>query len=221
MNSMTRDPAALVTMQSSMPAGELALVAAPPTPPAAASLTEEGPQAPTPTVPDTLPPPDTLTPTEKAAISVSGTPTPPAILPPPAPEKAAISVSGTRNALSQTATIIAELQKQDVAAVEAALASVREAYRRGDHSAIEEELIGQGVMLQSVGEALLRLAGSDPGFLQRVQTYTSLALRAFEQARKTLATLGSMRGGPKNQTNVQVNVGAQPHANEILEVPSE
>lgn len=136
----------------------------------------------------------------KRAVSVSGTnPTPPAS---PTP----------------TATLIAELQGLDVDAVEAALVGVREAQRRGDRSVIEAALIRQVALLEALGVKLLRAAGGTQYF-PAVQAYTNLGLKALDSARKTLGTLAGMRSGPKNQTNVQVNVGGS--ANEILEAGRE
>jgi hypothetical protein len=136
--------------------------------------------------------------------------------PVPAPTPpAAKSVSGQETGTpSRVATLIAELQNEDAAAVEAGLVGVREAFRRGDHSAIEEALIGQAVLLQALGEKFLRLAGNQDS-LRVVELYTALSLRAMDSARKTLSTLGTMRGGPKTQTNVQVNVSAPTNDSEV------
>ena len=147
-------------------------------------LTPTAPATPTPTLPDA----------RKAAVSVSGLPTP-------------------------AAEIIARLQGQDVASVEAGLVSVREAYRRGDQSVIEEALIDQAAVLQELGLKLIKVAGNE-GALPRAQVFFNLSLRALDGARKTLGMLAGMRAVPKNQTNVQVNVSSSP-SNELLVASSE
>jgi hypothetical protein len=150
------------------------------------------------------------------AISIP-LPADPAATTPTAPGNMATSVSGLLHpAPSQAATCIAAMREQDVAAVEATLVSVREAYRRGDCSAIEASLIDQAALLNELGLKLLKVAGNDSSSLQRIQTYTGLSLRAFDGARKTLAILTGKNAGLANQTNVQVNVGAQTNTHERI-----
>lgn len=112
------------------------------------------------------------------------------------------------------AEIIAKIQGLEVAAVEAALVSVREAYQRGDHSAIEDALINQAAMLQELGLKLINVAGNESA-LPRSQVFFNLSFRALDGARKALGMLASMKAAPKNQTNVQVNVSSG-HTNEVL-----
>src|SRR5262245_55508076 len=76
-----------------------------------------------------------------------------------------------------TAQLAAELRGEDVRAVEAAIVSVREAYARGDRTAIAEALITQAGLLEALGAKLLALAGAEPGRLDVVQTYANLGLR--------------------------------------------
>jgi len=142
-------------------------------------LTPTAPASPTPTLPDA----------RKAAVSVSGLPTP-------------------------AAEIIARLQGQDVASVEAALVGVRAAYRRGDQSVIEESLIDQAAVLQALGLKCIKVAGNENA-LPRAQVFFNLSLRALDGARKSLGMLADMKAVPKNQTNVQVNVSGG-HTNELL-----
>lgn len=141
------------------------------------------------------------------------TPTPPTTPTPSRAEQATVSLSGNSR---QTAAIIADLQKQDIAAVEAALDGVRAAYRRGDRQVIEEALLEQAALLQALGIKLLKIAGSET-VLARIQVFTNLSLRAMDQARKSLGALAGMSDAPKQQTNVQVNVGSR--ANELLPKP--
>lgn len=168
-------------------------------------------------------PPATLT--EQGAESLAGVPIPSLVeegalqLTSTTPHPVAKSVSGKPPAtLSRTAALIAELQNQNVTAVEAALVGVRQAYQSGNTAVIEGALIEQAALLQALGEKLLKVAG-DQKLLPAVNTYTTLSLRAMDNARKTLATLAALRGGLK--TNVQVNVGGPGTTNEILEVPGE
>jgi hypothetical protein len=105
-----------------------------------------------------------------------------------------------------------------VAAVEAAVVGVREAWQRGDQSVIADALIAQAVLLETVGTKLLKVAGAAEN-PRAIELYGSLALRALEQARKALGTLAGLRDKPRMQTNVQVvNVATPPNAapNEIL-----
>lgn len=148
-----------------------------------------------------------------AQAAPSLTPTAPPTPTPSRAEQVTVSVSGNNR---QTAAIIADLQKQDIAAVEAALDGVRAAYRRGDRQVIEEALLEQAALLQALGIKLLKIAGSET-ILARIQVFTNLSLRAMDQARKSLGALAGMSDAPKQQTNVQVNVGA--HANELLPTP--
>ena len=138
----------------------------------------------------------------------------------PALETAVVSVSGARKP-SSMATCIAAMQERDVTTVEAVIVSVREAYRRGDPAAVEDALIDQAVLLQELGLKFLKLAGSENTSFQRIETYTGLSLRAFDGSRKTFGMLAKKHAGPGNQTNVQVNVGAQSPTNEILQAPHE
>ncbi len=157
----------------------------------------------------------TPTPTTTPALAELAAPT-------PTPAKAAnAEVSDSKRSAptpSATVSFIAELQGSDVNAVEAALVGVRDAQRRGDPSVIEAALIEQATLLQALGNKLLRVAGGTHHF-PAIQAYTHLSLRALEGARKTLGMLAGMRSGPKNQTNVQVNVGRP--ANEFLDVGHE
>lgn len=117
-----------------------------------------------------------------------------------------------------TLKLTAELLGQDVAAVEAAVVSVGDAYAGGDMRAIRQALAAQALLLQALGVKLLRVAGADLARLQRVQVYSNLALRAFDQARKALAALSDMSAQPKQQTNVQVNISRD--ANELMDPAS-
>lgn len=168
-------------------------------------------------------------PAEERAVSVSGTaptPTPPApaVRPPNAPT--ALTVREARPtthtappparapAPSPTTALIANLQGCDVAAVEAVVVGVAQAFQRGDQSAVVERLAEQATLLTALGVKLLNVAGRE-SMPQVIQIYTNLALRAIDSARKTLATLNDMRGAPRSQVNLQVNVDGR-GSNEIL-----
>ncbi len=153
---------------------------------------------------------------DTALLATMQSPAPAALTTPPAATPTAPATSPSASAL-----IIANLQGSDVSVVEAALVSVREACRRGDNSAIEAALIEQAALLQALGVKLMKVAGKED-LLARVQVFTNLSLRSMDGARKSLGMLlAGKQAAPKNQTNVQVNVGNGPHANEILEVPCE
>ena len=156
------------------------------------------------------PAPGELTSTHAEAVAVSGlalTPTPPSSLPrQPAPSAPAVLEDRPP---TPTLTLLAELQGLDVEAVEAGLVCVRAAWHRGDQSAVGDALINQVALLETLATKLLRLAGTDKS-LKGMDTYGHLALRALEQARKALGTLATIRGGPRQQTNIQVNVGGNP-----------
>jgi hypothetical protein len=101
--------------------------------------------------------------------------------------------------------------------VEATLANLSEAYRRGDNQAIAEALIEQVQLLQALGIKFLTVAGGEK-LPKCVEMYSGLGLRALEQARKALMTLHALRDSkPRRQTNVQVNLGGG-LANEVFEV---
>ena len=137
--------------------------------------------------------------------SVSGhapTPTPPSSLPRQQPN----TTPPAERPPTPTLTLLAELQGLDVEALGAGLVGVRAAWRQGDQGAIADALIDQAALLETLAAKLLRLAGTDKT-LKGMDTYGHLALRALEQARKALGTLATIRGGPRQQTNIQVNVG--------------
>ena len=140
-------------------------------------------------------------------LSVSGhapTLTPPSSL--PRQPASSVPVVLEDRPPTPTTTLLAELQGLDVEAVEAGLVGVRAAWRQGDQGAIADALIDQAALLETLAAKLLRLAGTDKT-LKGMDTYGHLALRALEQARKALGTLATIRGGPRQQTNIQVNVG--------------
>lgn len=164
--------------------------------------------------PSSTPPPSArlvdevpLTPEVSPAQTTPAAPTPSRV------EQATVSVSGNRR---QTAAIIADLQQQDIATVEAAMESVKIAYLRGDRQVIEIALLEQAAVLQALGITLLKVAGNEK-ILVRIQTFTNLSLRAMDQARKSLGALAGMSDASKQQTNVQVNVGSR--TNELLPKP--
>ena len=108
---------------------------------------------------------------------------------------------------SPSAKFLAALQGGDVDEVEASLVSVRDAWRRGNQSAIAGALIAQAALLEAIGVKLLKLSGLENN-VRAVQGYGNLGLRALEQSRKTLATVAGLREKPCIQTtNVQVNLG--------------
>ncbi len=104
--------------------------------------------------------------------------------------------------------LLAQAQGVSVEALEAQIVCVREAWHRGDQSAIADALLSQAALLEATAASLLRNAGAAKN-LKTIEAYTHLALRAYEQARKTLGTLAGMRAGPRHQTNIQVNVGEE------------
>jgi hypothetical protein len=106
-----------------------------------------------------------------------------------------------------TLQLTAELLDQDVAVVEAGVAGVEDAYATGDLRTIGHALAGQAALLEALGVKFLRIAGQEPKRLQQVQVYANLAFRALDGARKALTALADLRGGPKSQMNMQINVG--------------
>lgn len=113
-----------------------------------------------------------------------------------------------------TMHLTAELRGEDVKSVQAAVDGVREAYVRGDSSAVADALIAQARLLEALGSKLLAIAGAEPGRLELVQVYGNLGLRAFDQARKALGALADLTGAPRQQSNVQVNFARD--ANELM-----
>lgn len=122
--------------------------------------------------------------------------------------------AGSVGVPTPTAALIANLQGIDVAAVEHVLVGVREALQTGNTQALAERLTEQALLLEALGVKLLYIAGKETR-AQTIQIYTGLALRALDQARKAIAALSALRGEPRTQTNVQVNVARD--ANELLD----
>lgn len=115
-------------------------------------------------------------------------------------------------ALTTTATakLIAELQGGEVAVVEAALVSVRDAFAGERALQAENMLLEQSAILQALAVKLFRYAGGSPDSALST-TYLGLALRALDLSRKSLMALVKQPTSP--QANVQVNLGS---TNELL-----
>ncbi|MCW2573540.1 MAG: hypothetical protein JWO88_3598 [Frankiales bacterium] len=93
-----------------------------------------------------------------------------------------------------TATI-AELRSLPVAQVDAAVAASVAAYRSGDRRDMTTALTEQVELLQALGVTLIRRAGSAQADAQ-ILVFASLALKAFESARRTMETLGRLLPAP-------------------------
>jgi hypothetical protein len=94
-----------------------------------------------------------------------------------------------------TAEIIAKIQGLDVAAVEAALLRVREAQKVRDPTFVQNALVDQAMLLQALGEKLLKLAGNAEK-LASIQTFANLGFRAMDLSRKALTSLVSQPRNP-------------------------
>ena len=115
-------------------------------------------------------------------------------------------------------------------ALQAELAIQNEALFSGDITRIEAMLLDQSHTLQALFTHFLqRISGCE--YLQQVETYTRLSLKAQNQCRQTLATLGELKNPKRatfikqqnNAVNQQINQDKnskkpEKEANEVLEV---
>lgn len=140
---------------------------------------------------------------------------PPAVPPHPAePVRLPVEPVTAPPALTTTATakLIAQLQGGEVAAIEAALVSIRAAVTAGPAVA-QGMLIEQAAILQALATKLFRFAGTSPG-TALAGTFVALGLRALDLSRKSLGSFVAAPLAVAPQANVQVNVRA---TNELLD----
>jgi hypothetical protein len=109
---------------------------------------------------------------------------------------------------TSTAKLIAQLEGEQLPAVEAGLAGVREAMQAGDERAVQAILVEQALVLQALGVRLLRYAGTHTD-QPAAPTFVGLALKALDLSRKAL--LGATPQ-PTVQTALQVNVSRKSEA---------